>query len=148
MERSLVLLKPDAAARGLVGETISRLERKGLKLVGLKMIKPDREKLERLYLMHRGKPFYEGLLEFMAKGPLVAVVVEGPRAVSVVRAMLGATDSAQAQPGTIRGDLAMSVRQNVAHAADSSERAEEEIRLLFKDDEIIDWDHPLSDYIY
>jgi len=148
VERSLVLLKPDAVARGLVGEVIGRLERKGLKIVGLKMTKLDSAKLERLYSMHKGKPFYEELSGFMAKGPIVAIVAEGPSAVSVVRSMLGVTDSAQAQPGTIRGDLAVSKGKNVVHAADSPERAEEEIRILFKDEEIVGWEHPLSDYVY
>lgn len=148
MERSLVLLKPDAVARGLVGHIITRLERKGLKIVGLKMTKLDAAKLERLYSMHKGKPFYEELTGFMAKGPVVAMVVEGPNSVSVVRSMLGVTDSAKAEPGTIRGDLAVSKEKNVVHAADSPERAEVEIRILFKDEEIVDWELPLSDYLY
>ena len=148
MERSLVLLKPDAVARGLVGRIIGRLEGKGLKIVGLKMTKLDSARLERLYSMHKEKPFYEELTGFMARGPIVAMVVEGPSAVSVVRSMLGVTDSARAQPGTIRGDLAVSKEKNVVHAADSPERAEEEIRILFKDEEIVSWDHPLSDYVY
>ena len=143
-----MLLKPDAAARGYIGKIVSRVERKGLKIVALKMMSPDKVKLERLYSMHKGKPFYQGLMDFMSKGPLVAMVVKGPSAVSVVRSMLGATNFAEAAPGTIRGDFAVSVRKNLVHAADSAERAEEEIHILFRDEEIVDWDHPLSDYLY
>lgn len=112
------------------------------------MIPPKKEKLERLYSMHKGKPFHQGLMDFMSKGPLVAMVVKGPRAVSAVRSMLGATDFLQADPGTIRGDLAMSVGKNLVHAADSVERAEEEIRILLEEEDIVDWEHPLSHYLY
>lgn len=143
-----MLLKPDAAVRGCIGEIVSRIERKGLKIIALKMVSPDKAKLERLYSMHKGKAFYQELVDFMSKGPLVAMVVKGPSAVSVVRSMLGVTNFAEAAPGTIRGDYAMSTGKNLVHASDSAERAGEEIRILFKDEEIVDWDQPLSDYLY
>jgi len=142
------LLKPDALVRGLVGSIVSKFEAKGLKVIGLKMLPPDRKRLEQLYAMHRDKPFYSGLLVFMRKGPTIAIALKGPSAVAVVRSLVGATDFVQALPGTIRGDLAMSTRKNLIHAADSPQRAEEEIRMLFKGEEIIEWDSPLSEYLY
>jgi nucleoside-diphosphate kinase len=143
-----VLLKPDAVARGYIGEIVGRIERKGLKIIALKMMSLDKARLERLYSMHKGKAFYQELTDFMSKSPVVAMVVNGPSAVSVVRSMLGATKFAEAAPGTIRGDYAMSTGKNLVHASDSAERAEEEISILFKDEEIMDWDQPLSDYLY
>jgi len=143
-----VLLKPDATLRGHIGDIVSRFEKKGLKIIALKMMSPDKAKLERLYSMHKGKAFYQELIDFMSSGPLVAIVVKGPNAVSVVRLMLGATKFTEAAPGTIRGDYAMSTGKNLVHASDSAERAEEEISILFKEDEMVDWDQPLSDYLY
>ncbi|HYA22178.1 MAG TPA: nucleoside-diphosphate kinase [Thermoproteota archaeon] len=148
MQRGLVLLKPDATLRGHIGDIVSRFEKKGLKIIALKMMSPDKAKLERLYSMHKGKAFYQELIDFMSSGPLVAIVVKGPNAVSVVRLMLGATKFTEAAPGTIRGDYAMSTGKNLVHASDSAERAEEEISILFKEDEMVDWDQPLSDYLY
>lgn len=143
-----MLLKPDATLRGHIGDIVSRFEKKGLKIIALKMMSPDKAKLERLYSMHKGKAFYQELIDFMSSGPLVAIVVKGPNAVSVVRLMLGATKFTEAAPGTIRGDYAMSTGKNLVHASDSAERAEEEISILFKEDEMVDWDQPLSDYLY
>jgi len=143
-----VLLKPDAALRGHIGDIVSRFERKGLKIVALKMMSPDKAKLERLYSMHKGKAFYQELIDFMSSGPLVAMIVKGPDAISIVRLMLGATKFTEAAPGTIRGDYAMSTGKNLVHASDSVERAEEEIGIMFNEDEIADWDQPLSDYLY
>src|SRR3990167_2211142 len=105
MEKTLILLKPDALQRGLAGQIITRFEAKGLKIVALKLLKMDRPLAERHYDVHRGKPFFEGLVEFIISGPIVAMVLEGRKAVEAVRKMMGATDSAEAQPGTVRGDL-------------------------------------------
>ena len=137
MERTLVLLKPDAVGRGLVGEIISRLERKGLELAGLKLVVLDRPEAEEHYGEHEGKPFFEGLVDFVTSGPLVAAVVEGRGAIRVVRAMVGATSGQDALPGTIRGDLGVSDRFNLVHASDGPESAAREIPRFFDASEIV-----------
>lgn len=147
MERTLVLAKPDAVARGLVGEIISRLERKGLKLVAMKMVWMDKEMAERHYEVHRGKAFFEGLVEYITSLPIVAMVWEGPSAVSNVRAVMGATDPAKASPGTIRGDLALDISNNLVHGSDSVASAEKEIALFFKPSELYDWKQPGEEFI-
>jgi len=147
-ERTLVLLKPDAVARGLIGEILGRFEKRGLTVVALKMMPPDRGRLEQLYSVHKGKPFYSELLDFMSEGPIIAMVLRGPSSVSVVRSMVGATKFSEASPGTIRGDLALSTTKNLVHAADSTETAEEEIRVFFEDNEIVSWDSPISKDLY
>lgn len=139
MERTLVLVKPDGVQRGLVGEVISRLERKGLRLVGLKMMRVSRELAERHYQVHRGKPFYAGLIEFITSGPVVAMVWEGPEAVAVVRNLMGATDARKAAPGTIRGDFGLDVGHNLVHGSDAVETAEYEVSLFFSPEELISW---------
>jgi nucleoside-diphosphate kinase len=146
-QRTLVLLKPDAVQRGLVGELIGRLERRGVQLAGLKLARISREVAERHYAEHRGKPFYEGLLAFITSGPLVAMVWEGADAVAAVRALMGATDPAKAAPGTIRGDLATGVTHNLVHGSDSPARAEAEIQLFFKPDELLTWDRTADRWI-
>ncbi len=130
-ELEFLLIKPDGVRRGLIGEVIRRLEAKGLRIVGLKMLRLTRECAERLYDVHRGKSFYEGLVEFMSSGPVVAVLVEGDGAVEVVRTMIGPTDGRRAPPGTIRGDYSTSVLENIVHAADSEERAKYEAGIAF-----------------
>ncbi|MEM3564909.1 MAG: nucleoside-diphosphate kinase [Candidatus Jordarchaeaceae archaeon] len=135
-ELTLVLIKPDAVVRGLIGEIISRLERKGLKIVGLKMMQLNRERAEKLYVVHKGKPFFEGLIKHMTSAPVVALAVEGDGAVEVCRAIVGATDPRKAAPGTIRGDLAISIRENLVHASDSVDSAEYELPLFFSEGEI------------
>jgi nucleoside-diphosphate kinase len=130
-ERSLVLVKPDGVQRLLVGRVLARLEERGLKLVGLKLLAVSRELAERHYAVHRERPFFDRLVDFIISGPLVAIVVEGPEAVAVVRAMVGATRPAEAAPGTIRGDFALEVGQNLIHASDGSETAAAEIALWF-----------------
>ncbi|MBE3519317.1 MAG: nucleoside-diphosphate kinase [Firmicutes bacterium] len=147
MERTLVLAKPDAVARGLVGEIVSRLERKGLKLVAMKMVWMDKEMAERHYQVHKGKDFFEGLVEYITSLPIVAMVWEGPSAVSSVRAVMGATDPAKASPGTIRGDLALDISNNLVHGSDSVDSAEKEIALFFKPFEIYDWKRPGEEFI-
>ncbi len=135
----MVLIKPDGVHRRLIGEIISRFEKKGLKIKALKMLWLTREKAEEFYSVHKGKPFFESLIEFMTSGPIVAMVLEGDKAISVVRLMIGPTDGREAPPGTIRGDYALSKSENVVHASDSPESAEREIRVIFSEEEIIDW---------
>jgi len=130
-ERTLILIKPDAVQRLLVGRILSRFEERGLRIAGLRLVRADRPLAERHYAVHRGKPFYEGLLDFITSGPLVAAVFEGPNAVTLARAMLGATRPEDAAPGTIRGDLALDTGQNLVHASDSAATAASEIPLWF-----------------
>jgi nucleoside-diphosphate kinase len=131
-ERTLVLIKPDAVGRKLVGEVLSRIERKGLTLVALELKSVTDELARRHYAEHKGKPFFGGLLEFITSGPVVAAIAEGPRAVAAFRQIAGATDPVQsAAPGTIRADLALSVQDNLVHGSDSPESAEREIALWF-----------------
>ena len=137
MERTLVFLKPDAIQRELVGEIISRIERKGFKIVGLKMMRLSEEFARAHYAMHEGKDFYEPLVRYTVSGPIVAMVLEGKNAVSVVRQMMGRTFGSDSPPGTIRGDFALSNRYNLVHGSDSAERAAEEIRRFFKDEELL-----------
>ncbi|MFP3230301.1 MAG: nucleoside-diphosphate kinase [Caldisphaera sp.] len=136
-EKTLVLVKPDGVKRGLIGEVISRFERKGLKILALKMIKLDKSKGEEFYSVHKDKSFFKDLVEFITSGPIVAIILEGDSAISVVRLMIGSTDGRKAQPGTIRGDFALSIQDNVVHASDSQESFEREYKVLFKDEEII-----------
>ena len=132
-DRTLVLVKPDGVARGLVGEVISRLEAKGLRLAAAELRTLTREVAETHYAEHRERPFFASLVEFITGGPLMALVVEGPRAVEAFRAMAGATDPVKAGPGTIRGDFALEVQNNIVHGSDSDESAEREIKLFFPD---------------
>jgi len=137
VQRAFVMIKPDGVRRGLVGEIIRRFESKGLKIVALKMIKLSREKAEELYAVHKGKHFFKDLIEFVTSGPVVAMVLEGDEAVSVVRTMIGPTDGRKAPPGTIRGDFALSVQENIIHAADSVETAIREMKIIFKDEDFV-----------
>ena len=130
-QRTLVLVKPDGVARGLVGEVVSRLEAKGLRLVAAELRTLTTEVAETHYAEHQGKPFFAGLVEFITSGPLLALVVEGPRAIEAFRALAGATDPVAALPGTIRGDLALEVGENIVHGSDSEESAAREIGLFF-----------------
>jgi nucleoside-diphosphate kinase len=130
-ERTLVLVKPDGVRRGLVGDVIARIERKGLKLVALELRTLEREVAETHYDEHREKPFFASLVEFITGGPLVAMVVEGPRAIEAFRGLAGATDPVKAAPGTIRGDHALEIQENIVHGSDSSYSAEREIKLFF-----------------
>ena len=133
MERTLVLIKPDAVSRGLVGEIVSRLERKGLTFDAMVMRTMDAELADHHYAEHVEKPFYPPLKDFMTGGPLVAMVLAGDQVVDVVRALVGATDGRKAAPGTIRGDLSLSNRENLVHASDSAESAKRELALWFPD---------------
>jgi len=138
-ERTLVILKPDAVQRGLVGEIISRFEKRGLKIVAMKMVKVSRELAEEHYKIHRGKPFFEPTVNYITSSPVVAMVIEGRKAIEVVRKMMGSTDPQKAEPGTIRGDYALYIGRNIIHGSDSKENAEFEINLWFKEDEIFDY---------
>ena len=146
-ERTLVLLKPDAVARGLMGEITGRLEKKGLRLAAMKMIWVDEALARKHYAAHEGKAFFRGLIEYITALPIVALVWEGPGAIAAVRQTMGATDPAKAAPGTIRGDLAMNISNNLVHGSDSEESAEKEIALFFREDEIYSWSRPQEKYI-
>jgi nucleoside-diphosphate kinase len=135
-ERTLVLVKPDGVQRGLIGEILHRLEARGLKLVALKLMRITPELANRHYAEHKGKPFFDGLVRFITSGPVVVMIWEGREAVTVVRTLMGATDPLKAGPGTIRGDLALDHGMNLIHGSDSPPRAEAEIALFFKPDEI------------
>ncbi len=148
MERTFVMIKPDAVQRGLIGEIIARLERKGLKIVAMKMLHVSRELAENHYAEHKGKPFFESLVEYVTSAPVIAMVVEGKNAVKVVRTLVGATNPQEAQPGTIRGDYGMDIGRNVIHASDSLESAEREISLFFKPEEIFDYKRIDEDWLY
>ncbi|MBY0459209.1 MAG: nucleoside-diphosphate kinase [Gemmataceae bacterium] len=137
MQRTLILLKPDAVQRRLVGDILTRFERKGLRLVGLKLVHASRELAEKHYEVHKGKPFYESLLSFLTSGPTVALVWEGREAVAVCRNLMGVTDGAKSAPGTIRGDFALSVQNNLVHGSDSPENAATEIALWFQPGELV-----------
>ena len=132
-ERTLVLVKPDGVRRGLAGEVLSRIERKGLRIVAMDMRVVGKDLAETHYAEHAGKPFYGSLVEFITSGPLVAMVVEGPRAIEAFRALAGATDPVKATPGTIRGDYALEVQDNIVHGSDSPDSAEREIKIFFPD---------------
>ena len=139
MEKMLVVLKPDAVQRRLVGEIIGRLERKGVKLIALKMLQVDPARGKQMYSVHEGKDFYEPLLKFITTSPVVAMVVEGVDVIPIVRGMMGPTFGPDAPGGTIRGDLGMSRRYNLVHGSDSPEAAKREIPIFFDENEILDY---------
>ncbi len=141
MQQTLVLLKPDCVQRRLAGTVVQRFEQKGLRLVGMKLVQPARGLAEQHYAVHKGKPFYESLLAFLTSGPTIAIVLEGREAVAVVRQLMGATDGAKSPPGTIRGDFALSVQNNLIHGSDSVENAAAEIRLWFRPEELVTFQH-------
>jgi nucleoside-diphosphate kinase len=136
MEKSLVLIKPDAVKRGLAGAIISRLEEQGLKLVALKMLHLDKALAQRHYALHRDKAFFDNLVAYISSAPIIAAVFEGRGAVGIIRKVMGATDPAKADAGTIRGDFGLDIERNTIHGSDSVNTAEEEIRLFFSEDEI------------
>lgn len=140
MERSLVLLKPDTLQRGLIGELIGRLEDKGLKIAGMKLMEVGDELAREHYKEHVDKDFFSNLFEFITSSPVVAMVVEGEQAISVIRAMMGATNPFEADPGTIRGDYGLDLTKNLIHGSDSPESAKREIDLFFDEDEILDYE--------
>lgn len=140
LERTLVIIKPNGVQRGLVGDLLSRFERRGLKIAGLKMATMSRSKAAEHYAEHEGKSFYEELVGFITSGPVVLTVIEGPKAISIARSMAGPTDPSKAPPGTIRGDYAISITRNIVHASDSPESSEREVGLFFRPEEIQKYD--------
>jgi len=148
VETTLVLVKPDGVQRGLIGEIIARLERRGLKLMAAKYLQVSQDLAETHYAVHKGKPFYEGLIRYITSAPVMVMVWGGPNAVAAVRQTMGATRPTEALPGTIRHDYALEVGRNLTHASDSPENAETEIRLWFKPAEIVDWKRSDDPWIF
>ncbi len=148
MERSLVLVKPDGVQRLLIGEVITRFERRGLKLAGLKLMKITEDLARTHYQQHEGKGFFEGLIRYITSSPVVAMVWEGPSAITVIREITGATDPSKASPGTIRGDYALDVSFNMVHASDSPEAASREIGLFFSTGEVVEYDRHIDNWLW
>ncbi len=147
MERTLIIFKPDAMNRQLVGRILGRFEDRGLRIAALKLQQSPRSQVERHYEVHRGKPFYGSLVEFMTAGPVIVGVLEGPSAVAVVRNMLGPTNGLNAPPGTIRGDFGLDQQYNLVHASDSPETARQEIELFFKPEEVVSYERVTDRWI-
>lgn len=141
-EETLIFLKPETVMRGLIGEIISRFERKGLIVAGLKLIQLSEDQARSLYAVHLGKHFYDDLVDHVTSGPVLAAVLKGPRSIAVVRKMIGVTDPASAEPGSIRGDLALWTTCNAIHASDSPQNAKREIEIFFRRDEILNYEKP------
>ncbi|MCJ7708877.1 MAG: nucleoside-diphosphate kinase [Anaerolineales bacterium] len=148
MERTLVLVKPDGVQRGLVGEIIRRLERRGLRLTAARFMMVSRELAERHYAVHKGKPFYNGLIAYITSAPVMAMVWEGPNAIAAVRQTMGATRPTEAAPGSVRHDFGLEVGRNLTHASDSAQTAEEEVALWFSPEEIVGWSRDLDRWIF
>ena len=147
METTLVLLKPDAVQRGLVGEVTTRLERTGLKIVGMKLMQVSPELAERHYGEHVGKPFFDALVSFITSGPIVAMALGGPNAVAVVRKTMGATNPAESPAGTVRGDFGIDIGRNLVHGSDSADSAERELALFFDDGELLSYSRSTDGWI-
>lgn len=147
-QRTFIAIKPDAVQRGLSGQIIARFEQKGFKLVGLKLMTVSRELAERHYEAHSERPFFKGLVDFLVSSPIVAMVWEGDNVIETARLMMGATNPAQAQPGTIRGDLSVDIGRNVIHGSDSPENATREINLFFSKEELCNWSREQEGWIY
>lgn len=148
MERTLIIIKPDGVQRGLIGEVLARFERRGLKLVGMKLMTISRDLAERHYSVHQGKPFYAGLVDYITSGPVVVGVLEGPRAISVTRATVGATNPAEAAPGTIRGDFGLEIGFNMIHASDAPDTAVREVSLFFQETELASYTRDIDRWIH
>lgn len=148
MERTLVLVKPDGVQRGLVGEITSRLERRGLRIVAAKFMTVGRELAERHYAVHKGKPFYDGLITYITSAPVMAMVWEGPAAIVAVRQTMGSTRPTEAAPGTVRHDFALEVGRNLTHASDSAANGEAEVALWFDQDELVQWSRSVDGWIF
>lgn len=147
MERTLILVKPDGVQRGLVGEIICRFERRGLKLVGMKFMQMSKELAGEHYGVHRERPFYTSLVEYITSGPVVAMVWEGNDAIAAARATMGATKPVEAAPGTIRGDLGMEIGRNLVHGSDSPENGVKEVSLFFRPEELVTWNRATDSWI-
>ncbi len=148
MEQTLVIVKPDGVQRGFIGEIITRFERRGLRIVALRMLQMSRAMAEKHYAVHKGKHFYDQLVDYITSGPVVAAVVEGPDVINIVRKMVGKTRPAEADPGTIRGDLAVTGLRNLIHASDAPDTARQEISLFFDSGEILSYQRDIDKWIY
>ena len=148
MERTLVLIKPDGVQRGLIGEIIARLERRGLHLVGAKFLLVIQELAETHYAIHQGKPFYDGLIVYITSAPVMAMVWEGPNAIAAVRQTMGATRPTEAAPGSVRHDFALEVGRNLTHASDSVENGQAEVSLWFTDQELFSWERAIDPWVF
>lgn len=147
MERTFLMIKPDGVQRGLIGEIVSRFERKGLQLVAAKLIQVSGEQAKMHYAEHEGKPFYPALISFITSGPVFAMVWQGDQAIELCRLLIGKTNSLEAAPGTIRGDYAVHTNRNLIHGADSKESAEREIAIYFTPEELLDYKHTMQNWI-
>jgi nucleoside-diphosphate kinase len=148
MERTLVIIKPDGVQRGLVGEIIRRLERRGLRIVGLKMIQVDQELARTHYAIHEDKPFFEGLISYITSGPVVVMALEGTDAIDVTRSTMGATNPSEAAPGTIRADFGMEIGRNLVHGSDGAETAQAELDLWFDDAELLSYERDIDRWLF
>lgn len=148
MERTLVLVKPDGVQRALIGEVISRLERRGLRMVAAKFMAVSKELAETHYGIHKGKPFYDGLISYITSAPVMAMVWEGPQAVAAVRQTMGATKPVEAAPGTLRHDFALEVGRNLTHASDTVENGAKEVALWFKQEDLVDWSREVDKWVF
>ena len=148
VERTFVMLKPDAVQRGLAGEILGRFERRGLRIVALKSVQVSQELAERHYAVHKGKPFYPGLIRYITSGPVVAMVLEGTNAIEAARSTMGATNPTKAAPGTIRADLALEMGRNLVHGSDGAETAAFEIGLWFGESELMSYDRTIDPWVF
>ncbi|GAB4505712.1 MAG: nucleoside-diphosphate kinase [Anaerolineales bacterium] len=148
MERSLVLVKPDGVQRGLIGEVITRLERRGLRLVAARFMAVSKDLAETHYAIHKGKPFYDGLIAYITSAPVMAMVWEGPNAIAAIRQTMGATRPTEAAPGSVRHDFALEVGRNLTHASDTVENGEKEVALWFKKEELVEWSRDVDRWIF
>ena len=148
MERTLIIVKPDAVQRGLIGEIIYRFERRGLRIIGLKFIQMSRALAERHYAIHQGKPFYEGLVEYITSGPVVVMALEGTDAITAARNTMGATKCSEAAAGTIRGDFGLEIGRNLVHGSDSVDNGVKEVGFFFTDEELVSWGRDVDRWIF
>lgn len=148
LERTLVLIKPDAVQRGLIGAIIQRLESRGLRLIGAKFVAVSNDLAERHYAIHKGKPFYDGLIKYITSSPVMAMVWEGPQAIAAVRQTMGATRPLEATPGSVRHDFGLEVGRNLTHASDGSETAAAEIKLWFDSGELLEWTRSIDAWVF
>lgn len=148
MERSLVLVKPDGVQRGLIGEVVARLERRGLRLIAAKFLRVSSQLAEAHYAEHKGKQFYTSLIEYITSAPVMAMAWEGPEAVAAIRQTIGSTKPTEAAPGTLRHDFALQIGRNLAHASDKPERGEQEVALWFKPEELVAWEREADRWIF
>ncbi len=148
MEQTFVFVKPDGVQRGLIGEIIARLERRGLRMAAAKFIAVSQELAEQHYAIHKGKPFYDGLIEYVTSAPVMAMVWEGPNSVAAVRQTMGATRPTEAAPGSVRHDFGLEVGRNLTHASDSVENGQKEIALWFKPEELVSWSRAIDAWVF